>query len=237
LRQFEIVIMLHEERDRRVAPAAGAVPELARRRPVMPDHEAQLGPAAQYRHDHPPIRNLTVEHETTRSAGQRIADGVAAVVGSWPFIIVQSALLAVWMAVNAWLMVMASRPGFLHAWDPYPFILLNLVLSFQAAYTGPVVMMSQNRQNEKDRLMAQGDYEVNQTAEEEIKVIMKHLVHQDRLILDATHRIEALRQDPAVGGLATRVQEILEHLEKNDRRILGLMERIGAPLPPDAPTG
>ncbi len=202
----------------------------------MSEHQAPLGPAARYRHDHPPVRNMIIEHETRRSLGQRVADRVAMVVGSWPFIIVQSVLLAVWMAVNAWLMVAASRPGFLSAWDPYPFILLNLVLSFQAAYTGPVVMMSQNRQNEKDRLMAQGDYEVNQKAEEEIEVIMKHLAHQDRLILDATHRIEALRQDPSVAGLAARVEEILKRLDQNDRRILGLMARMGVALPPDAPT-
>jgi uncharacterized membrane protein len=200
------------------------------------DTNAQLGPAARYRHDHPPVRNVVVEVEAKRSLGQRVADRVASVVGSWPFIIVQSILLAVWMAINVWLMVMAAtRPGFLHAWDPYPFILLNLVLSFQAAYTGPVVMMSQNRQNEKDRVMAQGDYEVNQKAEEEIEVIMKHLAHQDRLILDATRRIEALRQDPAVGGVAARVEEILKRLDQNDRRLLGLMERMGVPLPPDAP--
>jgi uncharacterized membrane protein len=202
----------------------------------MSDPEAQLGPAARYRHEHPPIHNVIVEHETARSLGQRIADRVAAVVGSWPFIIGQSALLALWIVFNVWLMVMAAtRPGLLRAWDPYPFILLNLMLSFQAAYTGPVVMMSQNRQNEKDRLMAKGDYEVNRKAEEEIEVIMKHLAHQDRLILDATHRIEALRQDPAVAGLATRVEEILKRLDQNDRRLLGLMARMGAPLPPDAP--
>ena len=201
----------------------------------MSDPEAHLGPAARYRHEHPPVRNVTVEHETARSLGQRVADRVAAVVGSWPFIIAQSALLALWIVFNVWLMVMVTtRPGFLHAWDPYPFILLNLVLSFQAAYTGPVVMMSQNRQNEKDRLMAKGDYEVNQKAEEEIEVIMKHLAHQDRLILDATRRIEALRQDPAAGGVVTRVEEILKRLDQNDRRILGLMTRMGVPLPPDA---
>jgi uncharacterized membrane protein len=200
------------------------------------DHEAPLGPAARYRHDHPRVRNVIAEHEVARSLGQRIADRVAMVVGSWTFIIVQSVLLVVWMAVNVYLMAKASSdPDFLTSWDPYPFILLNLVLSFQAAYTGPVVMMSQNRQNEKDRMMAQSDFEVNRKAEEEIEVIMKHLAHQDKLILDATHRIEALRQDPTVGALAARVDEILKHVERNDRRILGLMERMGVPLPPDAP--
>src|SRR5260370_1728008 len=80
------------------------------------------------------------------------------------------------MAVNAYLMLMAAtHPGYFKAWDPYPFILLNLVLSFQAAYTGPVVMMSQNRQSEKDRLLAQHDFELNMKAEDEIKVILATL--------------------------------------------------------------
>src|SRR5262245_58491505 len=105
----------------------------------------QLGPAARYTHDHPEVRNINVEHAERMTLGQRVADQVAAVVGSWPFIIVQSLLLFAWMTVNVYLAVReAMQPGYLHAWDPYPFILLNLVLSFQAAYTGPVVMMAQN---------------------------------------------------------------------------------------------
>jgi uncharacterized membrane protein len=152
------------------------------------------GPAAQYRHDHPPIRNVNEVALEGMSLGQRVADRVAVSVGSWPFIIIQSVLLCIWMGVNVYLAIMMRlHPGFLKAWDPYPFILLNLVLSFQAAYTGPVVMMSQNRQSEKDRIMAQNDYEINKKAEEEIEVILKHLVHQDRLILEATQRIEALQ--------------------------------------------
>jgi len=161
--------------------------------------------------------------------GQRVADRVASTVGSWPFIIVQTTLLFSWIAFNVWLVVMERRhPGFLRAWDPYPFILLNLVLSFQAAYTGPVVMMSQNRQAERDRLMAQSDFEVNQKAETEIQVMMEHLAHKDQLILDATARIEALRQDPAVGAVAQKVEEILRRLEANDRRTLAVMQKLGA---------
>ena len=96
-----------------------------------------------------------------RTFGERIADDVAARVGSWPFIIIQSVLLAMWLVANGFL---------IHGWlgdkpfDPYPFILLNLVLSFQAAYTGPVVMMSQNRQSARDRDEAEHDYEVNREA-------------------------------------------------------------------------
>ena len=102
------------------------------------------------------------------------------------------------------------------------------MLSFQAAYTGPVVMMSQNRQAERDRLMAQSDFEVNQKAETEIQVVMEHLAHQDQLILDATARIEALRQDPAVGAVAQKVEEILRRLEANDRHTLAVMQKLGA---------
>lgn len=96
-----------------------------------------------------------------RTAGERVADGVAGSVGSWPFIITQSLLLAAWIVANGFLIRdwLGGRP-----FDPYPFILLNLVLSFQAAYTGPVVMMSQNRQAAKDRDEAEHDYEVNREA-------------------------------------------------------------------------
>ena len=93
-----------------------------------------------------------------RTTGERIADAVAARVGSWPFIIVQSTLLAVWILGNAFLIrdLLNGKP-----FDPYPFILLNLMLSFQAAYTGPFVLMSQNRQSARDRDEAEHDYGVN----------------------------------------------------------------------------
>jgi uncharacterized membrane protein len=96
-----------------------------------------------------------------RTPGERVADTVAAGVGSWPFIIIQSTLLVVWILLNAFIIRdwLSGEP-----FDPYPFILLNLMLSFQAAYTGPVVMMSQNRQSAKDRDKAEQDYEVNEEA-------------------------------------------------------------------------
>jgi len=185
------------------------------------------GPCAVYEHDHPPVRNINEEHEARMSLGQRVADRVASGVGSWPFIIIQSVLLFVWMVVNVYLVAMEMhRPGYLRAWDPYPFILLNLVLSFQAAYTGPVVMMSQNRQSEKDRLMAQHDYEVNQKAEEEIEVVMEHLAHQDRLLLDAIAYLESLQTTPPVADLVRRIDDILRRVEENDRRIIAIVERM-----------
>jgi uncharacterized membrane protein len=189
----------------------------------------QLGPAATYTHDHPPVRDVAAEDMRQRSLGQRVADEVAALVGSWPFIIVQSVLLFGWIALNVYLIVyLRTHPGAWKAWDPYPFILLNLVLSFQAAYTGPVVMMSQNRQTQKDRLVSQNDFEINRKAEEEIEVVMRHLAHQDRLLLDAIARLEALRTAPSVTELAGKMDEILRRMEANDRRVLSLVAKLGA---------
>src|SRR5262245_41796039 len=97
------------------------------------------------------------------TSGQRLADRVAGAVGSWRFIALQSALLALWLIGNAWI-----GAG---AWDPYPFILLNLLLSFQAAYTAPVILMSQNRQADIDRDVQRHDYEINAKAELEIELL------------------------------------------------------------------
>jgi uncharacterized membrane protein len=113
---------------------------------------------------------VNIRHVDQRTVGERLADGVTAGIGSWPFIITQSVLLLSWILLNA--VIIGSwideKP-----FDPYPFILLNLVLSFQAAYTGPVVMMSQNRQAAKDRDEAEHDYHVNQEALERLKRLEK----------------------------------------------------------------
>ena len=193
----------------------------------MSERALGLGPCADYKHDHPPVRNVIAEHEEDLTLGQRVADRVALLVGSWPFIIVQSGIFVIWVAINVYLVVSEIRqPGLLKAWDPYPFILLNLVLSFQAAYTGPVVMMSQNRQTEKDRLMAQHDYEINLKSEEELEVVMDHLEHQDRLILDAIARLEALQVTPPVREVADKLEEALKRVERNDQRIVMLLARL-----------
>ena len=99
--------------------------------------------------------------------GQRVADRVAAGMGSWPFIIVQSAILTVWIILNV--------TAWIRHWDPYPFILLNLALSFQAAYAAPFIMMAQNRQQDIDRKQAQSDYQVNIKAELEIELLHQKL--------------------------------------------------------------
>jgi len=101
--------------------------------------------------------------EVQLTTGQRIADVVAATMGSWRFIIVQSTILLLWIALNV--------TAYVQRWDPYPFILLNLALSFQAAYAAPFIMMSQNRQQDVDRTKAAADYEVNIKAELEIELL------------------------------------------------------------------
>jgi len=112
-------------------------------------------------------RNVNEVDDERLTLGQRIADTVADTMGSWPFIIVQSTFLAIWIALNftAWI----------SHWDPYPFILLNLMLSFQAAYAAPFIMMSQNRQSAKDRIAAEIDHQVNQKAELEVGLLLERM--------------------------------------------------------------
>ncbi|MGH8904359.1 MAG: DUF1003 domain-containing protein [Egibacteraceae bacterium] len=101
-------------------------------------------------------RNVIGEFDQSSTLGQHAADAFANVIGSWRFIIIQSCILAGWIVLNVTAAV--------RHWDPYPFILLNLALSFQAAYAGPIIMMSQNRAAQLDRLQAHADYDVNQKA-------------------------------------------------------------------------
>ena len=101
------------------------------------------------------------------TTGQKIADQVAATMGSWKFIIIQSAILLFWIVLNI--------TAYIEHWDPYPFILLNLALSFQAAYAAPFIMMSQNRQAAIDRAAAQTDYGINAKAELEIELLHQKL--------------------------------------------------------------
>lgn len=116
-------------------------------------------------------RNVNEMDEERMTFGQRVADKVADTIGSWRFIITQTIILTVWITLNA--IAQINHWGW--AWDVYPFILLNLALSFQAAYSGPVIMMSQNRQSLKDRLAAEVDHQVNTKAEIEINNLMRRM--------------------------------------------------------------
>jgi uncharacterized membrane protein len=116
-------------------------------------------------------RNLNVEEEERLTFGQRIADHVAAFGGSWSFIIAFGVVMLGWIALNVYLALRGAQHGLSPekaTFDPYPFILLNLVLSMLAAIQAPVIMMSQNRQVAKDRLKGDLDYEVNLKAELEV---------------------------------------------------------------------
>jgi len=124
-----------------------------------------------------PVDRLTV--------GQKVADAVASGMGSWRFIIIQSAILVVWIILNI--------TAYVKRWDPYPFILLNLALSFQAAYAAPFIMMSQNRQQEIDRKEAENDYKINIKAELEIE-----LLHQK---IDSLREKEVLYLTQAISDL------------------------------------
>ena len=107
------------------------------------------------------------EHTESYGFGQRLADSVANGMGSWRFIIIQSILVLLWMGLNL--------VGFFYHWDVYPFILLNLLFSTQAAYAAPIIMMSQNRQNERDRIQAMQDYKTNVEAKQEIEFLTTRL--------------------------------------------------------------
>jgi uncharacterized membrane protein len=117
--------------------------------------------------------------------GQKVADSVAATMGSWRFIIIQTGILFVWIVLNV--------TAFVEKWDPYPFILLNLALSFQAAYAAPFIMMSQNRQQDIDRREAENDHQINIKAELEIE-----LLHQK---IDSLRENEVLLLTQAIADL------------------------------------
>src|SRR6201994_2420488 len=123
--------------------------------------------------------------------GQKIADSVASNMGSWRFIIIQSTILFFWVVANV--------TAWVFHWDPYPFILPNLALSFQAAYAAPFIMMSQNRQQDIDRLAAESDYKINIKAELEIESL-----HQK---LDQMRETEIMRLTEEVRDLTALLKQ------------------------------
>ncbi len=149
---------------------------------------SSFGFPSPFRHEHPPVRNVNELVEERQTLGQRASDFVATTAGSWKFIIWQSCLLWIWVALNIVSMI--------QHWDPYPFILMNLLLSLQAAYTAPIIMMSQNRQAERDRIEAHHDYEINQKAETEIRAILDHLAAQDQALAELHKMVSHLTAAP-----------------------------------------
>jgi uncharacterized membrane protein len=115
-------------------------------------------------------KNTYSDYQASTKFGDRLADKIASFGGSWKFIIIFMAILLIWILINTWLLL--SKP-----FDPYPFILLNLILSCIAAIQAPVIMMSQNRQETKDRLRAENDYVVNLKSELEIRLLNEKIDH------------------------------------------------------------
>ncbi len=115
-------------------------------------------------------RNINKEYETTQDFGGRLADRVATFGGSWTFLMLFGAALVAWVVLNS---IVLAKSG--DAFDPYPYILLNLFLSLVASIQAPIIMMSQNRLSAKDRLQASHDYEVNLKAEIEIMALHEKL--------------------------------------------------------------
>jgi uncharacterized membrane protein len=120
----------------------------------------------------PITKDVLKEHEEQYTFGQRAADRVASFGGSWPFIGIFFAVMAVWIVLNSYILIGWDKKNI---FDPYPYILLNLVLSMMAGIQAPIIMMSQNRQAQKDRLDATHDYEVNLKAELEIMALHQKL--------------------------------------------------------------
>jgi len=134
-------------------------------------------------------KNWHEKHSETLGFGSRLADVVAKGMGSWRFIIIQTILVILWMGLNF--------VGFIYHWDVYPFILLNLVFSTQAAYAAPIIMMAQNRQNERDRMQAQADYQTNVEAKLEIEALAIKLKSLEVEKLDKIIKVlEEMKNNP-----------------------------------------
>ncbi len=135
-----------------------------------------------FEHNHPPVRELSDIDPGPTTRGERIADWVYNNVGSWRFILIQSALVAAWVALNA--------TAYIRHWDPYPFIFMNLIFSLQSAYTASLILMSQNRQ---DRLKAHNDYLASLRAEVESRAVLDNLAAQDKALQEIYQEIITLR--------------------------------------------
>jgi uncharacterized membrane protein len=159
-------------------------------------HDAEARMLADLRSLRGQLRSNTQEAPPDRlTVGQRIADQVAATMGSWGFIICQSLILAVWIILNI--------TAYVKKWDPYPFILLNLALSFQAAYAAPFIMMSQNRQQDVDRQKAENDYKINVKAELEIELLHQKIDEmREREVLALSQAVRELTDILKQGGSA-----------------------------------
>lgn len=153
-----------------------------------------------FKHEHPPVQNVNQIIATQLTLGQKASDWVATNLGSWWFIIIQTIILAIWVIVNV--------AAWLRHWDPYPFIFMNLVLSLQAAYAAPIIMMSQNRQANRDRLEARNDYLINEKVEQEVHAILEHLAAQDAALLEIHQLLAEMQAKSGLSGPTSTDQKL-----------------------------
>lgn len=146
-------------------------------------------------HEHPPIRDVNNEADRRLRRRDRIAEDLGHVIGSWTFVLVQALLVVIWLTVNV--------VGFERHWDSFPFLLLNLVLTFQAAFIPPLILMALQRTAHRDRLAAQQAYQQGVKDEEELKAVMRHLEVQDEVMLQVLNRLE--RADRELRRVARRL--------------------------------
>lgn len=157
----------------------------------------------------PPIVNVNDVADEKLTVGQKVADAVASSMGSWNFIIAQASLMVIWITLNL--------VGWFYHFDIYPFVLLNLAMSAQAAFATPLIMMSQNRQAQKDRLTAENDYKTDLRSEEQLLHVIGHLEHQDALILQIVQRLEA--QNQHLDKQDDAILQIVQHIEQQNQQI------------------
>jgi uncharacterized membrane protein len=127
-----------------------------------------------YKHEHPPVYDSNALFEEQLTISQRAADWVAETVGSWKFIFLQTVLFGSWALMNV--------TGWFYHWDPYPFILMNLVISVLTSYSASIILISQNLQERRERIESRQHCLINEKAEEEARIILSHLAAQDRAL-------------------------------------------------------
>ena len=134
-------------------------------------------------HLHP----VNILHHEEATLGERVADKAASGIGSWTFLIIQTIAVTIWVTLNAY--------GLVHRWDPFPFILLNLLFSVQAAYTGPVLLLAGNRQAQKDRLTLEHAAEEAEKADDQNVEILKAIEKNTEVTIQILRHVEALVSD------------------------------------------
>jgi len=177
-----------------------------------------------HQHDHPPVRDLNRETERRLTLADRIAMDFTRLVGSWIFVLAQLGLMAVWILLNALSLI--------KGWDPYPFQFLNFILTLEVAAWLSLVLMAFNRQADRNRLSSQHDYELNVKAEEELKALMNHLMHQDEILLQIVNRLDrGDREMKRLARLLEAAQDARNEPKPETPRSGGPERPMGVPAP------